>query len=104
MEKTFKVLGDKTRMDLLLIIHQIPNICLCHLEQCFSLSTSNLSRHLKELAESNLLTVIKEGKWKYYTVSDYGQNYVELIHKLHNQDELQHIINLSSSLQRDIQC
>ncbi len=79
MEKIFKALGDKTRRELLLIISNHSQICLCELESAFNLSTSNLSRHLKELEGAKLLSSEKVGKWKHYKISDLGSKSVEFI-------------------------
>lgn len=104
MEKIFRALSDKTRLELMLIIDQIPNICLCDLEKAFSLSNSNLSRHLKELYDVDLLDVVKQGKWKYYTVSSLGIKYIQFIHSQCTENDLQKIINLSLSIKRSLQC
>lgn len=79
MEKAFKALSDTTRLELFLIIAEMPNICLCNLEFCFSLSISNLSRHLKELDSAGLINSYKGGKWKYYFITEYGRIFVEFI-------------------------
>lgn len=76
MEKAFKALSETTRLELFLIINASPDICLCNLEDCFSLSLSNLSRHLKELDSAGLVSSYKKGKWKYYSVTEYGQVFV----------------------------
>lgn len=81
MDKVFKALGDKTRLEILLLINLHPSICLCHLECCFELSNSNLSRHLKELEQVNLITYKKITKWKHYQLSSLGINIVDLITK-----------------------
>lgn len=79
MEKAFKALSETTRLELFLIINASPNICLCNLEECFSLSISNLSRHLKELDSVGLISSYKKGKWKYYYITEYGQNFITFI-------------------------
>lgn len=82
MEKIFKALSDTTRLELFLIIHATPNICLCNLEDCFSLSISNLSRHLKELDSVDLISSYKKGKWKYYSVTEYGSGFITFINSI----------------------
>lgn len=104
MDKIFKALGDKTRLDLLLIIDNLPNICLCDLESCFTLSKSNLSRHLKELNNAGLLDITKKGKWKYYSVSDLGQDLVELTEEWASIDYLTMIGSIVATSKRSTQC
>lgn len=82
MEKAFKALSESTRLELFLIINASPSICLCHLEDCFNLSISNLSRHLKELDSISLISSYKEGKWKYYSVTEYGQKFIKFINSI----------------------
>lgn len=79
MEKAFKALSETTRLGLFLIINSSPEICLCNLEGCFNLSISNLSRHLKELDSAGLINYYKKGKWKYYSITDYGRLFVIFI-------------------------
>lgn len=82
MEKAFRALSETTRLELFLIIHASPDICLCNLEDCFSLSISNLSRHLKELDSALLISSHKKGKWKYYNLTDYGHTFIKFINSI----------------------
>ena len=86
MEKIFKALGDRTRLETLLLIGLNPAICLCHIEEYFNLSNSNLSRHLKELELTGLVQTNKVGKWKHYQISNLGVDFVNLIKKIDNED------------------
>ena len=89
MEKAFKALSDTTRLDLFLIINSFPEICLCNLEDCFNLSLSNLSRHLKELDSAGLIDYYKKGKLKYYSVTDYGHSFVIFVNtNMHENTKL----------------
>jgi DNA-binding transcriptional ArsR family regulator len=85
MEAEFKALSEIVRLDLFLIISKSPEICLCDLEKFFTLSMSNISRHLKELESANLITFYKKGKWKYYLISDRGKVFVNFINSNMNE-------------------
>lgn len=104
MDAAFKALGDKTRLELFLIIDALPEICLCDLETCFSLSTSNLSRHLKELHQANLLEINKVGKWKYYRISLFGSEFVKLVISQADSTYLQSIKEAVNTIERSSQC
>ncbi len=104
MDKVFKALSDKTRLELFLIVNELPNVCLCDLETCFSLSNSNLSRHLKELHQANLLEVEKKGKWKYYQISLFGSEFVKLISQQANKSYLQTVKNIINKIERSSIC
>lgn len=104
MEKIFKVLGDGTRLNLLLIINSHPDICLCDLESCFILSNSNLSRHLKELHQVDLLKINKIGKWKYYRISELGATFIDFIIKNTDANHLQSIKTIIAKIERSTTC
>lgn len=104
MDKAFKALGDKTRLELLLIINELPDICLCDLVAHFLLSGSNLSRHLKELHQANLLEVDKKGKWKYYRISLFGNEFVKLVLAQSEPSFLQSIKEIVTKIERSNGC
>jgi ArsR family transcriptional regulator len=79
LENLFKALGDKTRLEIFIIISLSSKLCLCDIEAGFTLSSSNLSRHLKELVQSDLLCFEKEGKWKFYYLSNVGKKLITII-------------------------
>jgi ArsR family transcriptional regulator len=104
MEKVFKALGDRTRLEILLLIALNPDICLCHIEECFHLSNSTLSRHLKELESVNLVAANKIGKWKHYQLSSFGYTLVELIEKIDNENLYNQVKAKSLILDKKPQC
>jgi ArsR family transcriptional regulator len=104
MEKIFKVLGERTRLEILLLISLNPDICLCHIEECFNLSNSNLSRHLKELEQAGLVMTSKVGKWKHYQISPLGMQLVALIKTLDNENLCSQIANRNTLLNKEPKC
>ena len=104
MEKIFKALGDRTRLEILLLIALNPDICLCHIEECFHLSNSNLSRHLKELESNELIISNKVGKWKHYQISAIGNELVKLIQQIDQQNLYNDISIKSAILNKEPQC
>ena len=104
MEQVFKALGDKTRLDIFLIINQVPEMCLCDLETLFSVSGSSLSRHLKELYQVNLLEMNKIGKWKYYRISSLGNQFVKLVTAQADKNYLQSIKESVTKIERSNRC
>ena len=104
MEKIFKALGDRTRLEILLLIALNPDICLCHIEECFHLSNSTLSRHLKELESVNLVAANKIGKWKHYQINQLGLDLVDLIKKVDQQDLYNSVSAKSALLNKEPQC
>jgi ArsR family transcriptional regulator len=104
MEKIFKALGERTRLEILLLISLNPDICLCHIEECFHLSNSNLSRHLKELENSELVMTFKRSKWKHYQLSPLGKQMVELIKAIDNENLYQQVSKLNLLLNKESSC
>lgn len=104
MDKIFKALGDRTRLEILLLISLNPDICLCHIEECFHLSNSNLSRHLKELESVELVITNKIGKWKHYQLSQLGKQMVDFIKNIDSEHLYTQIIAKDNLLNKEPQC
>ena len=70
LARTFKALGDPTRVRLLSLIaaHADGEACVCDLTDPVALSQSTVSHHLKQLVEAGLLLREQRGKWAYYRV------------------------------------
>ena len=78
MADLFKALGDETRLHLFQLIVRQPDICACELLKKTSIAQTTLSHHLKILAQVQLVTVRKDGRWKHYSPNN--QTLVELLH------------------------
>jgi ArsR family transcriptional regulator, arsenate/arsenite/antimonite-responsive transcriptional repressor len=66
--KTVGALNDETRLQILHFIHKNGEVCVCEIEEAFSMIQSRVSRHLKILKDAGFLRVDRRGKWAYYTV------------------------------------
>ncbi|WP_402463224.1 ArsR/SmtB family transcription factor [Isoptericola aurantiacus] len=66
--RTFKALGDPTRVTLLSTVMAAPQgeACVCDLTAPVGLSQPTVSHHLKILVEAGLLTRTQRGRWAYY--------------------------------------
>ncbi|MEE4411492.1 MULTISPECIES: metalloregulator ArsR/SmtB family transcription factor [unclassified Serratia (in: enterobacteria)] len=67
--KLFKNLSDDTRLNLVLLLRQAGELCVCELSGALGESQPKISRHLAMLRESGLLLDRREGKWIYYRLS-----------------------------------
>jgi ArsR family transcriptional regulator len=66
-ETVFQALADGTRLRLLrLLATTAEEICLCEFVDSLGEPEYNLSRHLKLLRQSGLVSVTKEGRWVYH--------------------------------------
>jgi len=68
--KTFKALGDPTRVRLLSLIAASPGgeACICDLTDPVGLSQPTVSHHMKVLVEAGLVTREQRGKWAYFAI------------------------------------
>jgi DNA-binding transcriptional ArsR family regulator len=79
IEKTaecFKILGDITRMKILVAISQ-RELCVCDLSALLRMSQSAISHQLRILRNTNLVRFRREGKSVYYSLAD--QHVLKLI-------------------------
>lgn len=66
--KTISAVNDETRLRILFFIYENKEVCVCDVENSFSMIQSRVSRHLKILKEAGFLKVQRRGKWAYYSV------------------------------------
>lgn len=65
----FKILGDQTRLDIVLLLKASGELCVCDIYTALNLSQPKTSRHLAMLREAGLLLDSKHGKWVHYRLS-----------------------------------
>lgn len=70
--RTFKALGDPTRVRLLSLIAAGDDgeACICDLTEPVGLSQGTVSHHMKLLADAGLVTREQRGKWAYFALND----------------------------------
>jgi ArsR family transcriptional regulator len=64
----FKALADENRMRILNLLIQ-AELCVCEIEVMLELNQSNISRHLKKLKDSKIISSTKTAQWIHYKVS-----------------------------------
>lgn len=70
LARTFKALGDPTRVQLLSIVAAAGGgeACVCDLTAPVGLSQPTVSHHLKILVDAGLLAREQRGRWSYYSL------------------------------------
>jgi len=70
LARTFKALGDPTRVRLLSLIaaYNDGEACICDLIEPVGLAQPTVSHHMKQLADAGLVTREQRGKWAYYRI------------------------------------
>ncbi len=66
----FKALSDETRLQMLILIRQHQELCVCDLENVLEIGQSKASRHLRYLLNAGLLQDRREAIWIYYRIAD----------------------------------
>jgi len=69
LAQTFKVLGDPTRVRILLAL-SVRELCVCDLADLFDVSQSAVSHQLRILRAHRLVRPRREGKLVYYSLDD----------------------------------
>ncbi|MBS4752429.1 helix-turn-helix transcriptional regulator [Nocardioides sp. zg-ZUI104] len=72
LAKTFKALGDPTRVRLLSLIAAQPEreACICDLTDPVGLSQPTVSHHMKQLVDAGLVVREQRGRWAFYRLVD----------------------------------
>jgi len=65
----FRAFADPTRLRLLGLLQERPEICVCDLCQVLGESQPKVSRHLATLRRAGLVQVRREGRWKLYALA-----------------------------------
>ncbi len=84
--KTFKGLGDETRIKIIKHL-QSGSKCACNIGEELDIAQSKLSYHMKILCESKIVECWYIGKWTHYKLSKSGSaRMIELIGELTKVD------------------
>lgn len=64
----FKALADESRLQMLWLLLQHGELCVCDLVEALGITQSKASRHLATLRHAGLVTDRREGTWSYYSL------------------------------------
>ena len=65
----FKCLSDPTRLDILKLVIEKQNVCVCEFTERLELSQPKISRHLALLRNLSILLDQRKGQWVYYRLN-----------------------------------
>lgn len=86
MADHFKLLSDKTRLNLISILMR-QEACVCHLVEILKTTQPNISQHLRKLKDGGLVKEQRRGQWIYYSLAIEDMPYL--------QEVLEHLPPLS---------
>ncbi len=64
----FKALGDPTRMQMLWLLMNRRELCVCDFMEVLQIAQSKASRHLRKLFDAGLVDDRRRGQWVYYAL------------------------------------
>lgn len=97
----FKCLSDPTRLDILKIILERQNVCVCEITEILQLSQPKISRHLALLRNLSILLDERKGQWVYYRLNPDLPEWVNAVLNVLNDEVLN---KPSSNLSISMQC
>ena len=65
----FSVLADESRLQILWLLLQHPELCVCDLMTALQVPQSKASRHLAILRAADLVTDRRQGQWTHYSLN-----------------------------------
>lgn len=76
--RVFKAFCDETRLKVLEMLKDGEQ-CACVLLEDVEIGQSTLSHHMKILVDSGVVLERKQGKWKYYSISEQGIEQAQIL-------------------------
>lgn len=68
LARKLKALAEPTRLQLLNMIAQQGEMCVCDMNEPLNLSQPTISHHLKVLADAGIVHRSQRGKWAYFRI------------------------------------
>ena len=78
----FRVLADEARLQMLWLLFNHRELCVCDIMAALEITQSKASRHLAALRNAGLATDRKEGLWSYYSLRPADDELAEAYLKL----------------------
>lgn len=66
----FKVLADEARLQMLWLLFNQRELCVCDIMEALGITQSKASRHLLTMRHAGLVIDRKDGLWSYYQLRD----------------------------------
>ena len=98
----FKCLSDETRLNIVTLIVENNELCVCDLTEKLQLSQPKISSHLALLRASGLLQDRRQGQWVYYSINPKLANWcyeiLDILKTVQSQSKLddQHPLSVNS--------
>ncbi len=70
LTNVFKALSDETRLQMLGLLLEEGELCVCDFVDVLDISQSKASRHLRHLVNAGLLDDRRDGTWVYFRIAE----------------------------------
>lgn len=101
MVTILKLLGDKTRLTMLLLLKE-SDCCVCEFVEIFEMSQPSISQHIRKLKDANLVKETRKGQWIFYSLNR-DNDFYPAIHTILNQlpaqgDKIKRLIEVGKKI------
>jgi ArsR family transcriptional regulator len=79
LARVFKALADETRLEILALLFEHEELCVCDLTATLGITQSKASRHLRYLVNAGILSDRREGTWMLYRVVEQADKETSLV-------------------------
>jgi DNA-binding transcriptional ArsR family regulator len=73
----FKVLADEARIQMLWLLFNHQELCVCDFMEVLGITQSKASRHLRKLHNAGLVSDRRSGLWIYYSLKPVANDFVQ---------------------------
>ncbi|MFH1379734.1 MAG: metalloregulator ArsR/SmtB family transcription factor [bacterium] len=77
-EMIFKAFADRNRLRILKLL-EYKNFCVCELAFIIGIAQPSISRHLRKLKKTGIISSYQESFWTNYSLSKQGNNTVKIL-------------------------
>lgn len=64
----FRAMGDPTRVQILRMLSENGEMCVCKITEELEMTQSSVSHHLSALRNAGLVSVRRKGQWSHYSL------------------------------------
>lgn len=69
MDEAFKALGDPTRLQIVQMLAEHGEVCVCKIVEAFNINQPTVSHHMGKLRQAGLVNRRKQGQWMHYSLN-----------------------------------
>lgn len=80
MSEMLKLLGDKTRLEMLALLKE-QELCVCEIVEIIGMSQPGISQHLRKLKAAGIVNEERRGQWIFYSLNANLKPYINEVLK-----------------------